>query len=70
MGPLLGQSQIFEVIVIVLKYIPEDLVDIKPLLHSFASKCVASRYEQAPKYMFQPLDFGNKKPYYIEPQYA
>ena len=42
---------------IVLKYSPEDLDDIKPLLPSFASKYVASRYEQAPEHVFQPLAF-------------
>ena len=47
--------------VIVLKYTPEVLDDIKPLLPSLASRYVASRYEQAPEHVFQPLDFGNKK---------
>ena len=53
--------------VIDLKYIPEDLDDIKPLLPSLASKCVASRYEQAPKRVFQPLAFGNKKRIILAP---
>ena len=43
-----------------LKYIPEDLDDIQYLLTSHAGKCVASRYEQALKVVFQPLAFGNK----------
>ena len=53
--------------VIVLKYTPEDLDDIKPFLPSLASRYVASRYEQAPEYMFQPLAFGNTKPIYLPP---
>ena len=39
-------------------YIPEDLDNIKPLLPSLASKCVASKYVQYPKNVFQPLAFG------------
>ena len=35
-----------------LKNIPEDLDNIKPLLPSLATKCVASKYEQAPKHVF------------------
>ena len=46
---------------IVLKYTPEDLDDIKPLLPGVASRYVASRYMQAQKHLFQPLAFGNKK---------
>ena len=45
--------------VIVLKYTPEDLNDIKPLLPSLITY-VASRDEQAPENVFQPLAFGNK----------
>ena len=55
--------------VIDLKYIPEDLDDIKPVLPSIANKCVASRYEQAPKYVFQPLAFGNKNILFWPPVY-
>ena len=40
-----------------LKYTPGDLDDIKPLLPSLASRYVASRYEQAPEHVFQPLAF-------------
>ena len=52
------------------KYIPEDVDDIKPLLPSLASNVVASRYEQAPKDVFQPLAFGNKNVLYWPPVYA
>ena len=45
--------------VIVLKYTPEVLDDIKPLKPSLASRYVAGRYEQAPEHVFQPLAFGN-----------
>ena len=45
--------------VIDLKYIPEDLDDIKPLLPSLASKCVPSRYEQTSSNVFQLFAFGN-----------
>ena len=50
---------------IVLKYTPEDLDDIKPILPSLASKYVASRYEQAPEHVFQPLAFGYKNVFYL-----
>ena len=51
-----------------IKYTPEVLDDIKPLLPSLASRYVASRYEQAPEPVFQPLAFGNKKNiFYLPP---
>ena len=53
--------------VIVLKYTPEDLNDIKPIFPSLASTYVASRYEQAPEYVFQPLSVDNKNVFYLPP---
>ena len=50
--------------VIVLKYTPEVLDDIKP---SLASRYVAGRYEQAPEHVFQPLAFGKKNVFYLPP---
>ena len=51
----------------VLKYTPEDWDNIKPLLPGLASRYVASRYEQAPEHVFQPLAFGNKNVFYLSP---
>ena len=53
--------------VIVLKYTHEDLDDIKPVLPSVVSRYVASRYEQAPKHVFQLLSVGNKNVFYLSP---
>ena len=39
-------------------YIPEDLDEIKLLLPSLWSKCVASRYDQAQNMCFNPLIIG------------
>ena len=53
--------------VIVLKYTPQILDDIKLLLPSLASRYVALRYEQAPDHVFVPLAFGNKNVFYLPP---
>ena len=52
-------TKYFGMKVIVLKYIMKYLDDIAPLSPSLASKCVASRCEQAPKHVFQSLAFSN-----------
>ena len=44
---------------------PEDLDNIKLLLLSLASRYVASRYEQAPEHVFQPLSVGNKNVFFV-----
>ena len=51
--------------IVVLKYIPEDLDNIMPLLPSLASRCVALGYQQAPEHVFQPLAFGDKNIFYL-----
>ena len=53
--------------VTVLKYTAEDFDNIKPLLPSLASRYVATRYEQAPEDVFQPLALGKKKIFYWPP---
>ena len=56
--------------VIDLKYMPEDLVNIKPLLPSLARKFVASRYEQASKHVFQPIALRNQNVFLWPPVYV
>ena len=47
--------------VLALRYTPEDLNNIKPLLPSLASINVASRYEQAPAHVVSSLHLTIKK---------
>ena len=46
--------------------IPEDFDKIKLLLPTLGSKCVASRYDQSPKHVFEHFAFGNTT-YFIGP---
>ena len=62
-------TKYFGMKVIVLKYTPEDFDNIKPLLPSLAISYVATRYEQALEYVFQPLALG-KPNIFIGPQYT
>ena len=52
-----------------LKYIPEDLDNIKPLLPSLLSKGDALRYEQVPNHEFQPFAFDEKDVLFWPPVY-